>query len=241
MITTTKAKASQYTQGEYEKAIQARKLQTIIMHPGTREMSDVAIKHLGDCPITRDDLRAADDIFVQALGGLKGKTVRRPNPHVSTYTNGVPPHIMSRHKSVTIGIDIMFVNKIPFLFTISRDMKFGTVEALNNQQITTVADKLKTVINLYSHRGFSVDAITADQEFEQLRPWYPMLNCAGADEHVPEVERYIRTVKDRVQSTYQILPYKYIPRIMLIHLIKNAVLWLIALPTRDGISNEHSP
>ena len=169
MITTTKAKASQYTRCEYEKAIQARKLQTIIMHPGTREMSDVVIKHLGDCPITRDDLRAADDIFGQALGGLKGKTVRRPNPHVSTYSNGVPPHIMSRHKSVTIGIDIMFVNKIPFLVTISRDMKFGTVEALNNQQITTVADKLKTVINLYSHRGFRVDAITADQEFEPLR------------------------------------------------------------------------
>ena len=217
MITTTKAKASQYTRREYEKVIQARKLQTIIMHPGTREMSDIAIKHLGDCPITRD------------------------NPHVSTYTNGVPPHIMSRHKSVTIGIDIMFVNKIPFLVTISCDMKFGTVEALNNQQITTVADKLKTVINLYSYCGFSMDAITADQEFEPLCPWYPMLNCAGADEHVPEVERYIRTVKDRVQSTYQILPYKYIPRIMLIHLIKNAVLWLNALPAQDGISNEHSP
>ena len=46
MITTTKAKASQYTRREYEKVIQARKLQTIIMHPGTREMSDIAIKHL---------------------------------------------------------------------------------------------------------------------------------------------------------------------------------------------------
>ena len=124
----------------------------------------------------------------------------------------------------------MFVNKIPFLVTISHGMKFGTVEALNNRQITTVADKLKTVINLYSHRGFSVDVITADQEFEPLHPWYPMVNCAGADEHVPEVERYIHTVKDRVRSTYQILPYKYIPGIMLIHLIKNAVLWLNALP-----------
>ena len=51
-----------------------------------------------------------------------------------------------------------------------------------------VAEKLKTVINLYSHCGFSVDVITADQQFEPLHPWYPMLNCAGADEHVSEVE-----------------------------------------------------
>ena len=159
--------------------------------------------------MTRDDLHADDDIFGPALGGLKRKTVWQPNPHVLTYMNGVPPYIMSRHKSVTITIDIMFVNKIPFLVTISHGMKFGTVEALNNQQITTVADKLKTVINLYSHHGFSVDVITADQEFEPLRPWYPMLNCAGVDEHVPEVEQYIHTVKDRVRSTCQILPYKY--------------------------------
>ena len=73
--------------------------------------------------------------------------------------------------------------------------------------------------------------MTADQEFEPFHPWSPMLNCAGADEHVPEVEQYIRTIKHRVQSTYQILPYKYIPRIMLILLIKNAVLRLNALPT----------
>ena len=95
-------------------------------------MSDIAIKHLGDCPMTRDDLCAADDIFSPVLGGLKGKTVRQPNPHVSMYINGVPPYIMSRHKLVTIRIDIMFVNKIPFRVTISHGMKFGTVQALNN-------------------------------------------------------------------------------------------------------------
>ena len=37
------------------------------------------------------------------------------------------------------------------------------------------------------------------------------------------------------------LPFKHIPRLILIHLVKNAVFWLNALPARDGVSSVHSP
>ena len=36
---------------------------------------DVSIKHLANCPITCQDVLAADDIFGPNLGSLKGKTV----------------------------------------------------------------------------------------------------------------------------------------------------------------------
>jgi len=36
--------------------------------------------------------------------------------------------IISSHKNGDIAIDIMFVNGIPFLVTISRHVKFGTAE-----------------------------------------------------------------------------------------------------------------
>ena len=55
------------------------------------------------------------------------------------------------------------------------------------------------------------------------------------------MEQYIRTLKDRTRSTYQSLPYKYIPQIILIHLVKNVALWLNAFRSRDGISSAHSP
>jgi hypothetical protein len=70
-----------------------------------------------------------------------------------------------------------------------------------------VRDCLKKVINLYVKRGFRVTAILADNEFEALRQWYPSLNTCAADEHVPEIERYIRTVKDRSRSTHRMLPF----------------------------------
>ena len=131
---------------------------------------------------------AATDIFRPNLGSLKGKTVHRLNPHVKTGTAGVPMEILSIHHDITLAIDIMFINKILFLFTTSQNLKFGTVEALNNWQIPTMTDKLKSIIKLYEHHGFRVMVILADPEFEPLRPWFPMLNSCGADEHIPNVE-----------------------------------------------------
>jgi hypothetical protein len=54
----------------------------------------------------------------------------------------------------------MFVNKIPFLLTISRGLQFGTVENLNNRQVPrTIRKGLHKVLTQYKRRGFSVRAI----------------------------------------------------------------------------------
>ena len=167
-LTTVDRQADKYTCRAYKAAAQARCLQNIIMRPGSRQLADVIIKHFHNCPISKEDIQAADDIFGPNLGSLKGKTVCRPNPHVKTQTLGVLPDIMQIHRSVALAIDIMFINKIPFLVTTSRHLKFGTVEALNNQQIPTVVGKLKKVINLYISRGVKVDCIIADPELEPI-------------------------------------------------------------------------
>ena len=125
--------------------------------------------------------------------------------------------------------------------TTYRELKFGTVEALMNRQVSTIRDCLKRVITLYQSRGFTVGSIMADSEFEPLRPWYPTLNTAAADEHVAEVERYIRTIKDSTRSAYSLLPFRHVPRIVLIHLVKNAVFWQNAFRTGDGITQKYSP
>ena len=40
------------------------------------------------------------------------------------------------------------------------------------------------------------------------------LNCASAQEHVPEVERTIRTIKEWYRLMFNCIPYKAIPRVM---------------------------
>ena len=240
-ITTVAGKADKYTHRALQHACAARRFQNIIMRPGARQLMDVAVTHLKGCPLAKGDIQAAEDIYGPNLGALNGKTVDRPNPHVPAGVDHVPNAIMDVHHSVTLAINVMFINKVAFLITTSHNLKFGMVEALSNRQITTVMAKLKSVCQIYHHRGFRINVILGDPEFEPIRPTFPQLNCCAADKHVPDIERYIRTVKDRVRSTYRMLPFKRVPRLILIHLVKNAVFWLNALPARDGVSSVHSP
>ena len=117
----------------------------------------------------------------------------------------------------------MFVNKIPFLITVSRGLHFGTIELLPNHQILTVGAALSQVIDTYHRHGFWVTTALADPEFEALQLILPAVafNYCAQNEHVPEIERYIRTVKDRTRSGYNSLPFEQIPRIMLIHLVRH--------------------
>ena len=90
-ITTVRGQGDRYTQHAYECAQAARCLQNIIMRPASCHMSDIAISHLHNCPITKEDVRTADDIFGPNLGSLKGKTVWHPNKHVQAWDFSCSP------------------------------------------------------------------------------------------------------------------------------------------------------
>ena len=244
MLQTVDEKKSKYTKRALQQADLARRIQNIIMRPGSRKLQDIVRKNLiPNCPIVAADVAAADDIYGPNSGSLRGKTVHRPNSHVQTGVDGVPPEIMSVHQDVTLAADIMFINAIPFFVTVSRNIKFGTVHNLPDRQVPTLIKAIREVINVYKARGFRVTSILTDPEFLPLKDSFPgtLIDPCGENEHVPDVERYIRTIKDSVRSCNNSLPFARIPRIMLIHMVKNAVFWLNSIPAEDGVSEILSP
>ena len=77
-VTTVCGQIDHYTQSAYEHAQPARRLQNIIMRPASHHMSDIAISHIPNCPISKEDVQAADDIFGPNLWSLKGKDSLAP-------------------------------------------------------------------------------------------------------------------------------------------------------------------
>ncbi len=82
-----------------------------------------------------------------------------------------------------------------------------------------------------------------DNKFEKLQNLVPVLavNTTAAKEHVPEVERKIRLIKERGRDILNTLPFKRMPRLMLIKLVYHVVLWLNAFPAKSGVSDTLSP
>ncbi len=98
-------------------------------------------------------------------------------------------------------------------------------------------------MDVYSRGGFVVGTILADNKFESLRILLPILavNTTAAKEHVPEVERRIRLIKERGNGILNTLPFKKMPQVILIDLIYHVVLWLNAYPTKSGVLDSLSP
>ena len=82
-----------------------------------------------------------------------------------------------------------------------------------------------------------------DMEFEKLRPLmlHVALNTTAAREHVREIEQKIRVIKERARGMFNTLPYKKIPRVMVIELLHFCVMWMNSFPVKLGISEKWSP
>jgi hypothetical protein len=88
----------------------------------------VSSNMIKNCPVTPSDIANTNKILGPDLVTLKGKTVRQTPPLVMMDYVQIPQDIVSLNHNVTLMIDIMFVNGLPFMVIISRKINFTTVE-----------------------------------------------------------------------------------------------------------------
>jgi hypothetical protein len=246
LVTTVADKKSKYSNRDYSRAVLARKLQNIIGRPSTRTYSRIVQKQqLRNCPVTNEDILAAEDIFGPNVGSLKGKTTRSTPEHVRSDRADIPMQIMSRYREVTLACDIMYVNRIPFPVSISRHIKFGTAEMLKSESAVQLPASIKLVTQTDATRGFLVTRMMVDGQFEPVRGELAglgmVVNCVSRDEHVPEIERHIRTIKERTRCIYNQLTFKKTPARITIEMVYSSNFWLNMFPPADGVSKTMSP
>ena len=62
---------------------------------------------------------------------------------LAAVANNLPKEIMQHYQNISLCIDIMFVNKIPFFMSISCNIRFITAEVLDNRKELSLVKALK--------------------------------------------------------------------------------------------------
>ena len=129
--------------------------------------------------------------------------------------------------------------------TISKHIKFGSAGKLDSMKNSHIIKHFKAIIGAYVTRGFHVIIVLANNQFESMRgditDLHVMLNITSRDEHVPEIEQFNRTIKERVRSNYNMLLYNYLPPMIVIEMVYCSVFWRNMFALKGGISKTQSP
>jgi hypothetical protein len=244
VIWTTADAAEGMTRSDLKKAGTARRLQQMMAFPSDADYDGMVRTHmLRDCNIATRDITNAKSIFGPTLDAIRGKTVRQsPLPATGHYVS-IPRIIRERNREVDISADVFFINGVPFIVTRSRRLRFITAEAIKSRQKKVLVDALKQVVNLYKCFGFHVHTCFADGEFTHLQHQVEgvYLDTTGHDEHVGDIERVIRVIKERVRSVRSSMPCTRVPRRIIIELVTFCVFWLNSFPPKGGVSRTYSP
>ena len=119
------------------------------------------------------------------------------------------------------------------------------VEAVKDRKEATLLKGIATVTTLYRKAGFKVTTALMDGEFVLLHGGLAeigvTLNETSRDEHVGDIECYIRTAKERMRAIYNTLPFHKVPARLVIEMAKTAVFWLNAFPVLGGTLRDLSP
>ena len=128
----------------------------------------------------------------------------------------------------------MSVSGIPFLVTFSRKIKIITAKHVPSRTAQQLANSLTKIVNTYARGGFVIYLALMYMEFEKVREKLAIIevNTTAAREHVPETERQIRLIKERVRCTTSDFPFDPIPRLVFIRIVYTCVMWINSIPRK---------
>ena len=63
-------------------------------------------------------------------------------------------------------------------------------------------------------------------------PGVPLVNMATENEHVPDIERKIKVVKERSRDTGHAIPFQHMPKLLTTHIFLKTVKMINFFPTK---------
>ena len=170
-----------------------------------------------DNPVTKSNLKLMECLFRPDIPTVKGKTTRQCPLQLVSNVVSIPHELHDAQHDVCLYIDIMYINGMPFLTTISKNIKYCTTMWVVDHTAPTITYLVESVLKLYQQAVFQVMEVCTNHEFKpvlqvlQDNGWSFMTNLSNAQEHVPEAKHNNCILKECIFTTYHGISYKMLP------------------------------
>jgi hypothetical protein len=199
-----------FTERQKKNAALAREAQMRMGYPSVKDIIEGINKgRVLNLPITKSDLDTATRIWGKDLGSVVGKSTRKTPESVV-----VEQSSSMIDKDVILCVDLFYIGGLTFLLSVSRNLNLYMVSYVESKKVSALKTVLLKQISTYKSRDFMIKYILVDNE-SAVTTAIPYINDMGVtvnqtakNEHVPEVERAGRTLKERVRAVWNTLPYK---------------------------------
>jgi hypothetical protein len=207
-LVTFRDSMRRYTKREVTAAERAREFLRYLGHATPKAVIDMIRGGMLNCPVTETDIQHAEAIFGPSIASLKGKTVKC----IPMRATAVLAPRVTQQEHILV-LDIVFVESLSFLLGKLVPLGLLLVSFVPNRSAEEIAPRIKGFLNKAASRGFRVFQCRADKEggIESMRSelanhGVDIQPCASG-QHVPEIERANRVLKERVRCHIHGLPY----------------------------------
>lgn len=244
LITTLSDNMSKLTPRERKEVEVAADLDAKLGYPSLRDYLWLTGKgHIVNCPVTPKHAHNMYKVKGKSVARLKGSTTRRKPEHVPDVEETVERKVSG---NLVLCMDLMFVNQIVFLLTISRRLCLLMVKYLADRQSLTLRDASTEIITSYRANSFIITGLMSDGEsgIGALKSYFESLGIhvevAPKGQHVPEAERAIRHLKEKARAVWNTLPYTP-THAMTVYLIYYCVRCINMFPKAGSVDPDQSP
>ena len=231
-LPTTSLNESNYSKREIKRSIAARHLQASLgFPPDMKLISALRAGAFLNCDVLPADILRATAIWGSNIASLKGRTTRQKPPPPPQQ-----PVARRRFDDQHMHCDIMFVNKQPFLVSITQPLGIVLVACVEDLTTPTLRKSIRQMFGTIGSRRISIVGFTSDNE-RGLAALAGDMNAMGVEviavgpgQHDHTIERMIRHLKETIRSTIYSLPYLVADAVMP-HLVMSCARKLLLFPT----------
>ena len=247
LLSTVDENKKLYSKRQVAGAEKAGNLYRVITYSSVRDYKHaIQSKQIENCQVTPEDIKIWLKIYGDSVhAALKGKNTRKkPRVFVNDYIE-IAKEFIEAHKGVILFVDILCIDGVTFLLTLSKNIRLITIRYINNRKEASLLEAVDDAFINYNNADFEIKKFHADNEFRCLEDHLKAIdvepNFCAAQEYVPKIERLVRVVTERYRATYHSTPYSCWPIIMIIRGACDCVKWLNAFSPSGGMSTQFSP